>query len=316
MTVSCPTPRLSTVISVSGLDYFYPAKQALSDISFDIKAGDITALVGPNGAGKSTLMRCLAALDRPFAGKIEICGIDILEDPRAGHARVGYLSDDFGLYDDLSVKDVLGFMAGCHNLSPEIATESVINRLHLQSVAHQKCGTLSRGWRQRVGIGMSILHKPDLLILDEPASGLDPEARAELSLVLKSLQAEGMSILVSSHILAELEEYSTAMLVLREGKIREHITLDAHRATRAHVRLTVTTLTAVTNEQEPFFRSHDLSGQPSFAQDRTQVTLTTTGDATGHHTILKSLLARDIPVCGFAVEEISLQNLYLDLAKE
>lgn len=300
--------------TVSNLDYFYPAKQALHSISFTIPSGEITALVGPNGAGKTTLMRCLAGLDAPFSGKIEICGIDILERPREGHAKLGYLSDDFGLYDDLSVRDVLGFIAGCHGLDDTPCINSVIERLRLGSVADQKCGALSRGWRQRVGIGMAIIHHPSLLILDEPASGLDPEARSELSTILKGLQAEGMSILVSSHILSELEEYSTAMLVLRDGKIRKHITLASHQA-ESHIKILIRTSESIRDEQEALLLHHSMSEEIVMTPDRKMVQITTSSDPKQHHAILKTLIAQDIPVCAFSIEETSLQNLYLDLAK-
>jgi len=126
------------VISISELDYYYPDKKALKNINLTINKGEITALVGPNGAGKTTLMRCLAGLDTPFNGKIKVCGIDILENPREGHTKLGFLSDDFGLYQDLSVKEVLEFTGGCHNLLPSQATPPVIERLGLESVANKK----------------------------------------------------------------------------------------------------------------------------------------------------------------------------------
>lgn len=110
---------IQPVISVENLTYYYPGKKALENVSFAIDKGSITALVGPNGAGKSTLLRSLAGLDLPFTGKIKVAGVDVLEDPRLAHTKIGYLSDDFGLYSDLTVRDVLLFMGGCHNFSGE-----------------------------------------------------------------------------------------------------------------------------------------------------------------------------------------------------
>ena len=178
------------IVSVDSLTFHYPGKTALDTVSFSIPQGQITALVGPNGAGKTTLMRCLAGLDTPFSGKIQVAGVDVLESPRDAHALLGYLSDSFGLYDELTVQQVLEYIGGCHGLTGAALTERVlwvVNMLRLGGVSGQRCSTLSRGWRQRVGIGMSIIHKPRILILDEPASGLDPEARAELSVVLRTL---------------------------------------------------------------------------------------------------------------------------------
>ena len=305
----------SAAISVQNLNYYYPGKQALTDVSFAIESGSITALVGPNGAGKTTLLRCLAALDTPFSGEIHVGGIDILESQRLAHTKTGYLSDDFGLYDELTVRQVLDFIAGCHNLANPGRIDTVLHKLRLQSVADQRCGTLSRGWRQRVGIAISIMHQPDVLILDEPASGLDPEARSELSSILRSLQVEGMTILVSSHILAELEEYCTAMLVIRDSRIHEHITLAHHQTTRK-VNILITFTSPVTDEQEKFIATLSEDDRPLMMMpDRTIIQLTAPADTAAHRNILKQLIAHDIPVCSFVAQEASLQNLYLEIAK-
>lgn len=300
-----------TVIAVDNLTYFYPGKKALDDVSFAIPRGSITALVGPNGAGKSTLLRALAGLDLPFAGRIAIAGVNVLEHPRLAHSRIGFLSDDFGLYNDLAVRDVLDFIAGCHDLT-EAARNSRIDEvaaiLRLQGVMTQKAGTLSRGWRQRVGIALAILHKPDVLILDEPASGLDPEARSELSAILKNLCAGGMTILVSSHILAELEEYCTAMLVLRDGRIQQHVTMDS-RPQQATQTVRVTLAVPLTAEQE--------AAIPGIAVEpgRMAFCLSVAGNEQARHALLKDLIARGLPVCGFGVDEATMQALYLETAR-
>lgn len=304
----------SPVISVSSLNYYYPGKKALENINFSITGGHITALVGPNGAGKSTLLRCLAGLDTPFSGQITINGIDALESPRDVHAQIGYLSDDFGLYNELTVEDVLTYIAGCHKIDDKTTIESVVNRIRLGDVLKQKCGSLSRGWRQRVGIALSILHTPNLLILDEPASGLDPEARSELSHILKSLQKDGMNILVSSHILSELEEYSTAMLVLRDGQIKEHITLEAHRSSSDKCRIIVDLVTPLSNESEQGIKSQiHVSGLTASA-DRKSVSIETTADKAQLAVLLKTLIGNGLDVHGFRLEETSLQSLYLEIA--
>ena len=305
------------IVSVEHINFYYPTKQALHDVSFTLETGSITALVGPNGAGKSTLLRSLAGLDTPFSGKISVDGIDVAEDPRLAHTRIGYLSDDFGLYNELSVRDVLAFIAGCHNLTGQEATtrlDWVIATLRLGDVISQKCGTLSRGWRQRVGIAMSILHQPAMLMLDEPASGLDPEARGELSTILKTLQAQGMSILVSSHILAELEEYCTAMLVLRDGAIQQHVSLASHQQEKG-ITLRVSLTSSLSVEHEAIILSNTEGQKALVSADRKTVHITASTDPATHHSLLKVLITKDIPVSGFAVEETSLQSLYLQISK-
>lgn len=303
-------------ISVQDLTYFYPSKLALENISFELTEGSITALVGPNGAGKTTLLRNLAGLDTPYSGTVKIFDQAVDSDPRAAHMQIGYLSDDFGLYDDLKVYDVLEFIGGCHGIKDSALTSRITELNHLlrlDTVIDKKCATLSRGWRQRVGIAIAIIHAPKILILDEPASGLDPEARTELSSILKTLQKSGMTILVSSHILAELEEYCTAMLILRDGKIQEHVTLSAHQDTQKQV-INVELLDSITDAQR-LVLSDKLSAHPFIiAADLKHIQFQVGVDKSSHATLLKTLLQHDINVCSFTLEETSLQSLYLQIA--
>jgi ABC-2 type transport system ATP-binding protein len=211
-----------SLIQVKQLTFEYPGTRALDRVSFDIAKGSISALVGPNGAGKSTLLRCIAALDYPLSGQVLLDGADVLDDPRDSHKKIGYLSDNYGLYDNLSVRQCLSFAALSQGVA-QSQVEAVVTRtaqqLDLINKLDNAAGALSRGQRQRVAIGQSIIHSPCLLLLDEPASGLDPEARHSLSQVFIELRNSGMTLIVSSHILAELEDYSTDMLVLKGGKI-------------------------------------------------------------------------------------------------
>ena len=224
------------MIQVEGLVFDYPGHRALHGISLHITPGTVTALVGPNGAGKSTLLRCIAGLDAPLAGSISVAGIDVLEHPRRVHQKLGYLSDFFGLYQQLTVQQCLTYAAASQGLPEAQARQrahTVAQQLGLQDKLTTLASNLSRGQRQRVAIGQAIVHAPKVLLLDEPASGLDPEARALLTDVFKSLQAEGMSLVVSSHILAELDQYSTHMLALNQGRVLEHRAL-GHSAPATH----------------------------------------------------------------------------------
>jgi len=182
----------------------------------------ITALVGPNGAGKTTLLRCLAALEPPFSGSITIDGLDTREAPRAIHARLGYLPDFYGLYDGLSVRRALSYAARSHGTAPALvaaAVEKAAGRVGLLDRLEAKAGELSRGLRQRLAIGQTIVHEPKVLLLDEPAAGLDPQARRDLSVLLLALRDAGMTLVVSSHILAELEDYCSEMIIIEDGVI-------------------------------------------------------------------------------------------------
>ena len=163
----------------------------------------------------------------PFSGTLLIDNIDPYENPREARKKIGYLPDDFGLFNDLSVRDNIIYAALMHQISLKEAHQKaseIEDFLNLNDKKNAPAASLSRGYRQRVAIAQSIIHNPEILILDEPASGLDPEARIELANIFKQLQKQGMTLIVSSHILAELEDYCTSMLVLRNGKLISHET--------------------------------------------------------------------------------------------
>ena len=224
------------MIEVSQLVFEYPGHRALDGVSVSIPAGSVTALVGPNGAGKSTLMRCIAGLDQPLSGHIRVKGLSVEEQPREVHRHLGYLSDFYGLYDRLTVTRCLQYSA----LSMGVAEDQVAARvqqvaaqLGLSELLQRYPTELSRGQRQRVAIGQAIVHQPSVLLLDEPASGLDPDARSSLSQLFRQLQAQGMTLIVSSHILSELDEYCTHILSIRNGRIESHEALQDSSAAQA-----------------------------------------------------------------------------------
>lgn len=216
------------MISVANLSHEFQDTIALNNISFEIKDGAIVGLIGPNGSGKTTLLRCISTLQAIQTGQVLIDGIDIQESPREVHKIIGYLSDNFGLYDDLTVRQCLEYTAMSHienvqNLE-EIVKQTAIDAGVIEFI-DKPVNTLSRGMRQRVGIAQAIIHNPKIVLLDEPASGLDPEARIALSQLIIQLKNKGMTLIVSSHILAELEDYCTEMIILKEGNLIEHTQL-------------------------------------------------------------------------------------------
>lgn len=298
------------MIEVNNLSYRYATQQALRDISFTLEPATITALVGPNGAGKSTLLRCMAALDSPFSGDIKLWGRDTHENPRACHELLGFLSDQFGLYDDLTIEQSLEYMAMAHHLPQHTwqpRVELVSRQLGLADRMRQKTGELSRGLRQRVAIAQAIMHQPKLLLLDEPASGLDPEARHELSGLLKLLRGAGMTIVVSSHILAELADYSTHMLVLREGVIRSHQALGDYRI--AHTQPMQLSLSRHMPEAADILSAQ--TGVSGVHADGQSCRFTFSGDTEDQSRLLAALIAAGLPVAEFTAVRSNLQDLYL-----
>lgn len=227
------------MLEVRSLRFDYPNHPALSDISFTLAAGSVTALVGPNGAGKSTLMRCIAGLAEPLSGAVYLDGVAITDNPRLAHRDIGYLEDEFGLYDELTASQCLHYAAAARGVTDanlDARTDAVAAQLDITHCLPKRVRELSRGQRQRVAIGQAIISAPKLLVLDEPASGLDPEARASLAGLFRRLQGDGITLLVSSHILTELEAYSTHMLVLRAGRMIEYRALSTVAADAAPLR--------------------------------------------------------------------------------
>ncbi len=300
---------MRAAIEVSNLLFEYPGVRALDDVSFSVAEGSVTALVGANGAGKTTLLRCLAGLEQPMLGSIAVSGVDVLEEPRRVHRTIGFLSDFYGLYDALSVRQCFAYAAaarGVEDSELEAAVARTAGRLGLSELTSRRAAELSRGQRQRVAIGQALIHDPKVLMLDEPASGLDPEARHALAELFTRLRGEGMTLLVSSHILAELDEYSTHMLVMRQGRIIENKALaDTQAGARAvHVSLA----RAATGLRETLGA---LDGVRVLEVQEREARIEVTGDAEAQGAVLRALVLANLPVSGFAEERENLHQSYL-----
>ena len=300
---------MSPAIEVSGLLFEYPGVRALDDVSFSVAEGSVTALVGPNGAGKTTLLRCLAGLEEPLLGSIHVAGVDVLEEPRAVHRRIGYLSDFYGLYDALTVRQCFAHAAASHGVADEALEAAVVRtaeRLGLGELLARRAAELSRGQRQRVAIGQALIHDPQVLMLDEPASGLDPEARHSLAVLFTRLAGEGMTLLVSSHILAELDEYSTHMLVMRQGRIIESKALgeSVPGAQLVHV--------AFAREVPGLAQAlGSIAGVRVVEAGASEATLEIAGDRGRQGEVLRELVLAGLPVSAFAEARENLHQSYL-----
>jgi len=300
-----------SVIEVSNLIFEYPGKLALDNVSFTIQPQSITALVGPNGAGKTTLLTCMAALARPLSGVIRVDSEDILVEPRRYHQKIGYLADFFGLYEELTVSQCLQYVGLAHNIHADKIQRSIVETADLVDIAgylNKKAKTLSRGLRQRLAIGQTLIHNPQILFLDEPSSGLDPEARYQFSKLLLRLSGEGKTIIVSSHILSELEDYATHMLVLRDGQIQEHVNI-GQPGPGAKRRL-VLTLSEPVAEMESLLRVIDTVHEAQV--NGLSCEFLFDGDARAQHELLKLFIDKGIPVCGLAEAELALQEIYVN----
>jgi ABC-2 type transport system ATP-binding protein len=211
------------MIAVEQLTKTYGSRSALDHVSFEVPEREIFGFVGPNGAGKTTTLRILAALLEPTDGKAFIDGADVTKEPDKIHSRIGYMPDFFGVYDQLTVAEYLDFYAACYR-QPKQRRKKVVDDLlaliGLTDRRNQPVDTLSRGLKQRVCLARALVHDPSVLLLDEPASGLDPRARVEMREILKELQHMGKTIIISSHILPELTELCTMIGIIDQGRMR------------------------------------------------------------------------------------------------
>jgi ABC-2 type transport system ATP-binding protein len=301
------------MIDVSNLVYEYPTARALKGVSLHIAAKTITALVGPNGAGKTTLLRCLAALETPFAGKIAIDGFDTVEAPREIHARLGYLPDFYGLYDMLSVRRCLTYAALARGMAPALAAPAVeraAGRVGLLDRLESRAEELSRGLRQRLAIAQSIVHEPRVLLLDEPAAGLDPQARRDLSVLLVALKDAGMTLVVSSHILAELEDYCSAMIILNDGKIAAGGPIKVRDDQRPRYLLEIA---APRNDLGEFVRAQ--AGADLIEADEHHALFTFTRNPGARAKLVRDLLEAGFEVSSFGESSKALEEAYFSQLK-
>ncbi|MGN6325302.1 ABC transporter ATP-binding protein [Pseudolysinimonas sp.] len=220
-------------IHVSGLARSFGAVHAVRDVTFDALPGRVTALVGPNGSGKTTLLLMLATLLRPDRGGIRIAGHDPVADPRAVRAAIGWMPDVLGSWAPLTVRATLrltGRLYGIDRTAADDRARELIELVDLVPFAEQPTRVLSRGQKQRLSLARALVHDPSVLLLDEPASGLDPAARAKLRTLLRRLAEEGRTVLVSSHVLAELEEMADDAVYLEGGVTASDERIEAARA--------------------------------------------------------------------------------------
>ncbi|TFE69876.1 ABC transporter [Methylacidiphilum sp. Yel] len=209
------------MIKVENLVKTYSGYTALQGISFEVKKGEIVGFLGPNGAGKTTTMRILSCYLPPTSGKVEVAGFDVLQKPLEVKKRVGYMPENVPLYMDLRVNEYLRYRAKLKGIRGSMLNErvqSVLKLCHIEDVASSMIGNLSKGYRQRVGLADALVHDPELLILDEPTIGLDPNQIRSVRELIRSL-GQHHTIILSSHILSEVEAVCSRVLIINKGKI-------------------------------------------------------------------------------------------------
>ncbi|HEY0493865.1 MAG TPA: ABC transporter ATP-binding protein [Candidatus Dormibacteraeota bacterium] len=305
------------MINVKDLSKTYGSRKALDHVSFEVPRGEIFGFVGPNGAGKTTTIRILAALLEPTAGQALIDGADVTRQPDLVHERLGYMPDFFGVSDQLTVSEYLHFYAACYR-QPKQRRQKIVNDLlelvGLPERRNQAVDTLSRGLKQRLCLARALVHDPAVLLLDEPASGLDPRARVEMREILKTLQGMGKTIVISSHILPELTELCTMVGIIDHGKIRATGPVQEviQRLTSGR-RLRINVLG---QREEAIKTLTALSAVRGVETVEGAIEAQFEGDEAAAAAILQSLIGAGIRVSGFSQMESDLEDAFLKATSE
>ncbi|WP_026556716.1 ABC transporter ATP-binding protein [Arthrobacter sp. 35W] len=297
----------------SGISRRFGEVRAIEHMDFTAPAGAVTALIGPNGAGKTTLLLILASLLAPDTGTVRIMGIDPAEHPTAARMRVGWMPDTLGVWESLTAREILRIMGRLYRM-PAAALESRVSDLlalvNLEGLANQPSRVLSRGQQQRLSLARALIHDPAVLLLDEPASGLDPGSRIQLRRILRELAAEGKAVVVSSHVLAELDEIADAAVFVNQG--RSVLAQTIHAAAAQGRRYAISALDPAALSAALSFRGLQFRVEPG-RRSAVSLLLGSEDDAAR---LLKDLVAADIAITSFAPAGGALEETYLSMDAE
>jgi ABC-2 type transport system ATP-binding protein len=309
------------VVETRGLVKRYGEQLAVAGVDLAVGPGEIFGLVGPNGAGKTTMMKILATLLAQTAGEALVTGIPVDADPIEVRRRIGYMPDFYGVYDDLRVWEYLDFFGRCYGVPANRRPTMIVELLEIVGLTDRRDSyveSMSRGMRQRLCLAHTLVHDPALLILDEPASGLDPRARVEMREILRELRGMGKTILVSSHILPELAEMCTGVAIMDRGRILRSGTInEIERSLRASALLRIDVLgdeAAVEAAREWLGtdeRIADVIGATSNSEGAVRIEASFDGSTEAQADLLRAMVAAGHRVVGFSQATSDLEEIFL-----
>jgi ABC-2 type transport system ATP-binding protein len=308
--------RMVNVLRTENLTKRYGNLTALDNLNLSLDPGDIMGFIGPNGAGKTTTIRMVSTLLTPTSGTAYIDGIDVLQEPEAVRPLLGYMPDFFGMYDDVRVCEYLDFFAAAYRMQVNKRKRAIDDVLELTDLLGKRdafVSELSRGMQQRLCLAKTILHDPKLLLLDEPASGLDPRARIEIKELLKELRNMGKTILISSHILPELADFCNKIGIVEQGKLvvagNVQDIMDQCRGG------TVLNICVVDRQSEAIGCLAGLSLISNAWIEDGNIAATYTGEPGGHYVILESLVKNGFKVRSFTEARVDLEDVFMKVTR-
>ena len=310
------------MLRIENLTKKYGKFQALDNLNLHIEKGEIFGFVGPNGAGKTTTMRIVCGLLKATSGSVYVDGVDAIANPEDIKRKVGYVPDFFGVYDNLQVMEYMEFYGSMYGMKKEEVDEiskGLLELVNLSDKQNEFVDTLSRGMKQRLCVARALIHNPDLLVLDEPNSGLDPRARFEMKEVLKNLGAMGKTIIISSHILPELSEMCSSIGIMERGKLiasgKVEEIMQKSRGIQP-IKMRAFAPDYENAEEAHNYISMVLKEQPlvnkvNFTED--EILVSFEGDEKEAAQLLKTLCERNILVSNFYREKEDLESLFLEI---
>lgn len=305
------------MLVIKNLEKSYGSFKALKGLNLEIKKGEIFGFIGPNGAGKSTTMKIVAGLLSPDSGEVYVDGIDAIKNNKALKDKIGYMPDFFGVYDNLKAIEYLEFYASIYGIVGEEAEKLSLDLLELVNLKDKKdsyVDGLSRGMKQRLCLARCLVHNPEILILDEPASGMDPRARYEMKGILKNLKEMGKTIIVSSHILSELGEICTRIGIIKNGALVCEGTVDEVML-RVSGSNTVN-ITVMDNVDKAIVLLKEKQEVKNISIDENKIKIEVIGNDNEIKNILKDLILKDIPVISFTKASGNLEEVFIQITDD
>lgn len=302
------------MIEIEGLKKRFGQSIALDEVSMHVRDGAMYGFVGPNGAGKTTTIRCMMGLLAADGGKLLINGIDMEKEPKKALSQIGYISDDFGVYDNLKVLEYMEFFASCYGitgLSARKRSMTLLDQVGLEGKSDFYVDSLSKGMKQRLCLARALVHNPSILIMDEPTVGLDPRTRVEFKEILKDLKDQKKTVFISSHILSELSEVCTDIGIIDEGKAVLEAPIDDILNQINVSRQLVISVSGDQTTALKILRSHPCVETIAIRQEDMVVGFT--GNRQDEIMLLQQLVDAEVMVYGFARERGSLESVFMQI---